>query len=120
MVSEPIQKPTKENKLEFWKNLLFVLKDSNLTIKQFCKKHHISVSTLYKWKNTIQGPKKIGVFKKKTSSNELTSNFIEVPFKKQNHSSPGNITIIFPNGVKVIFSQEIEPSRLIQILKGLE
>ena len=91
-----------------------------MTIKQFCKKHHISVSTLYKWKNTIQGHKKIGVFKKKTSSNELTSNFIEVPFKKQNHSSPGNITIIFPNGVKVIFSQEIEPSRLIQILKANE
>jgi transposase-like protein len=119
MVSDPIQPPTKESKLEFWKKLISELKDSNLTINQFCKKHHISASTLYKWKNTIQGHKKIGVSKKKTSPNDLTSSFIEIPVKKQNHSSQGNINIIFPNGLKVIFSQEIEPSNLIQILQAL-
>jgi predicted transcriptional regulator len=118
MISEPIQRPNKENKLEFWKSLISELKNSNLTINQFCQKKNISSSTLYKWKNTIEGHKKIGA-SKKTSPNALVSNFIEIPVKKQNHSSVENINIIFPNGLKVIFNVEIEPLKLVQILKGL-
>lgn len=120
MVSEPIQRPANENKLEFWENLISELKNSNLTINQFCQKKHISSSTLYKWKNTIEGNKKIGSSKKKTSLNVLKSNFIEVPIKKQNDPSANNINIIFPNGLKVIFSAEIEASKLVQVLKGLD
>lgn len=119
MISEPAQRPTKVNKVEFWKNLISELKNSNLTIDQFCQKHYISASTLYKWKNTIQGSKKSGVAKKKISSDDPSSSFIEVPVKKQNHFSGENINIIFPNGLKVIFSKEIEASMLIKILQAL-
>ena len=119
MISEPIQRPTKENKFEFWKNLISELKNSNLTIDQFCQKNHISASTLYKWKNTIQGSKKSVVAKKKISSDDPSSSFIEVPVKKQNHFSGENINIIFPNGVKAILNKEIAASRLIEILQAL-
>jgi hypothetical protein len=62
---------------------------------------------------------KFKVAKKKISSDDPSSSFIEVPVKKQNHFSGENINIIFPNGVKAILNKEIAASRLIEILQAL-
>ena len=50
---------TRQRSISQWKTLIAEQKESGLTIKQFCKQHDITPSSLYLWKQRLKKGKDI-------------------------------------------------------------
>jgi hypothetical protein len=135
---------TKQERIAFWYQICQVRRTSNLTSTAFCAKYKVSKSPLKKWMKYFeqypyisQSSSKVNsttaITTKTTSKNLNKSNSAFLPvtvtetqpniLAKQTNNytaiKPENappMELIFPNGVRLIFKQEVNINLLMQLI----
>ena len=83
---------TEDERYVYWKNQIQEQKDSNLSIKAFCKKQKIGYSTFYNWSRKV---------KQRFNTAFLEIKEVEAPENRQMKLACGNIELRISNGLSL-------------------
>jgi len=97
--------PTKEQKIKLWGERISSWEQSKESIRGFCFKRNIPLSTFKNWKD---------ILRKKPSSPK--SSFTELPLEERNSSSIIELTY---KGITISLRENFSISTLQKIIKGL-
>ena len=92
-----------------WKKHVANYAKSDMTVKDYCRKHKIQPKTLYYWKKKLGDPMRKGA-----SQSDL------VAVQLGRGSSAGELTVRLRNGVEITVSDSIDPERLSHLINTLE
>ncbi len=116
VASMTVNEVKRQHRLAEWASLIEEQKRSGLTVRGWCKEHHVSVSTFYLWQNRL--------FKSITVKQPMVAcptepSFVEVtPIKQISQSTP-SICLQYDN-VKVSIESGADPATVQAVILALQ
>lgn len=88
-------------------SLIQVWQKSGMTQREFCEKKNITYAKFQYWMKR---------YNEAGDAPEPTSSFLPVHVKKESSARSGSLEIVYPDGRRVVFHQEVEPDFLRALL----
>jgi hypothetical protein len=101
-------KPRDPHKEQHWRRLIQLWKNSGLTVRVFCARHHISQPSFYAWRRELQ-------------QRDAATTFVPVRVVTDDQPAPSTpIEILLAGGRSVRITPGFDPGTLRQLLEVLQ
>jgi len=101
-------KPRDPRKEQHWRRWIQLWKNSDLTVRAFCARHHLSQPSFYAWRRELQ-------------QRDSATSFVQVRVVPDDHQGPAtHIEIVLAGGRCVRVTPGFDPGMLRQLLAVLE
>jgi len=84
----------------------------------FCEQHHLSIETFKYWQKKYKKAQKAKNVSATNSSRPKSDLFVPLHLAATLPAEPTTCELIFPNGVRLRFSQPVPPQFLIQLIQA--
>ena len=119
-----LQKVKHELKVEEWRKLIYDCRNSGQTIRTWCKEHHISPQTYYRWQRAVwdAGTQNLLERSKRQSAmkQDETAIFAECPLPTPVQSAPAAAVIIRLDTVTLEIQNGVSPETVETVLRAVK